>query len=422
MNKYTDSVVFPSSEAVKVGREALYLFEDSPLSSPSRQRRTESKPWYKWGDDDNLPQRIFDRCAQNDSMFNAIDTSASLMVGSGVYCFREVFENNEIIQVPQYVPEFEDFIEQSNYNEFLYQNDWNKEFSANSFALFKINAAGKVQEVKAYDPQDCRAEYYTGNQILNYYTCGDFTRGKYTGKEDHENSVHKIKSTVQIDLAAPKMGNYMMHNRYHMAGQKYYSFPRWWFGLKAWLELSNLIPRFQLANIKNGISPKYLIKMPENLFAHCKDEKEKLKKKQQLIDDFERKIAGADNAGKTIAVFKTYIGDKEISIDIVPIDFKQLDNVFLNTFDVSARAISRGIGIDPSLAGMDSGGKLGSGSDKVQTYNFHMVKQSPKEMLSLKELYLVKKINKWPADLKFGLRKRIFTSMDKNPTGTENAF
>lgn len=415
-------VVSATSKVIKE-TNALYLFEDSPLSSPQAQTKSESRPWYKWGDSDNLPQEIFDRIAKNDVMFNAIETSAALLVGLGVNCYTESIVGDKRIQTPVINKDIEEFLEQTQYNSFLYRKAWNTEFCANAFSMLKFDKTGKVSEIKDYDPQDVRAEFYSPSGIIqSYYTCGDFSTNPVYSKDDkdNKNSVFPVRSSKQIKYDAGNSGNFMHHSRYHMAGQKYYSFPRWWFGLDAWLQLSNLIPRFQLANIKNGISPKYLVRIPDFVFDECTDDEAKQKKRQEIVNSIEKKLGGADNAGKTLSVLKQMIGDKEISIDVEPIKFENLDKLFLDTFDISTRAISRAVGIDPKLAGMDSGGKLGSGSDTVQTYNFHLAKNAYKEQVLLEELYMIKRINKWPADIKFSLGKMIFTTMDQNPSGFKN--
>ncbi len=69
-----------------------------------------------------------------------------------------------------------------------------------------------------------------------------------------------------------------------------------------------------------------------------------------------------------------------------------------------------------------TGGKMGagSGSDKrVGFQNSVNLSQAEQEII-FEPLYLVAKINGWPSNLKFAFSHEIATTLDKNPTGSQN--
>jgi hypothetical protein len=77
--------------------------------------------------------------------------------------------------------------------------------------------------------------------------------------------------------------------------------------------------------------------------------------------------------------------------------------------------------IDPTLAGYDITGKLSSGSEKRNSYLIHIALKTPMpRKILLKWLYDVRDLNGWPPDMVFAFKDIEITTLDVNPTGTQN--
>jgi len=85
-------------------------------------------------------------------------------------------------------------------------------------------------------------------------------------------------------------------------------------------------------------------------------------------------------------------------------------------------AQASGHGIDATLASIDTGGKLGgSGSEKRISAQIHIAHRTPtKRKILLESLNICNRINGFQKDIVWGFEDTQITTLDVNPTGTQN--
>ena len=107
--------------------------------------------------------------------------------------------------------------------------------------------------------------------------------------------------------------------------------------------------------------------------------------------------------------------------EIVPIENKMSDDAYTAVNQQANIAHTSGHGIDPSLAGIDTGSKLGgSGSEKRISYQLHIAMRTPqKRKILLKTFQAAHKIMGFNPEHRFGFVDVDITTIAENPKGQE---
>jgi hypothetical protein len=411
--------VFYSSNPYPVG---VYEYVDSGLPGEVGKRFNEGRPWYNWGSDNLFPNEIFELVYKNDIKPELIKQQVDLILGKGVFTYKEVIDPSTGKKDIQFVedPIIKSFLRRNRIAHFLRERTHNLELSGNAFTQMVFDGNNHVQGIKNEPFQDCRAEYISPlhGRIMNYYLCGDWRNPRWDPKKPQEGTIAKIPAFDRHDPQA--YDKCLHHSKYYLPGQDYYSFPIWYFGTLPWAQLSTEISKFQLANLKNGMSIRFHVKIPKSYFDQFEPEKREAKK-GEIQDQLDDMLSGSTNASKTFFSYVESIGGTTVQgWDIIPITHDSKDETFLKTFDVSSRANSRGHGIHPLLSGIDIQGNLGSGSEILNLYNYHVsIKTVGQRDVVLEILYDIQEINGWDPDIKFGIEYVQMTTTDKNPTGKQ---
>jgi hypothetical protein len=166
----------------------------------------------------------------------------------------------------------------------------------------------------------------------------------------------------------------------------YYNYPVFIGALQKWVPLANEIPGFHLARLQNSINAKYHIKIPVDSLKALKELKQWNQK--QLDDwltarlkDLDDMLAGAHNAGKTFYSFKQSdpAGKEMAGWEIVEIknNEKEMSEANLRLFNETNQAITSAVQVQPSLACIQLGDKMSSGSEVLNSYNLHVKTRTP---------------------------------------------
>jgi hypothetical protein len=435
-----------------IGKHSIYVYSDENPEQTRRQNKQTNgiKVWYKWGDDDRLPNRFFDKSYENDLLPIIIERKASLISGIDVAIYKDIKEGTQTTKDYQLLssyPEIEDFFLDNDID--LYLNDRAKNLQTfyNAFTTFykgRAVLANKIVKLRNESVQKFRCGFYeeyksptgeTINMVKTYYKSGDFKMAAFNIKKQGGNInpdsllISDVIPYASADLHPDSLKNeesFVKHTKIYQSGQDYYSFPEHYFAIKAWLGLSKKIPIYQESNIDNSITPKSLVIIPAKIVearASAKNTKDYLKIQKEIADEIETQLSGAKNAGKTISSISYTVGDgKTEHIQILPIVNNNNDSLFLQSYDVSTRAISRSSGLSPILAGIHLDGSQGSGSEIKYLYNYEVQVAAAKRKLLLADIRYVAKFNGWPKDLKFEIvnAKMIDTAQDK--TGVSNTL
>lgn len=243
----------------------------------------------------------------------------------------------------------------------------------NTFTHFIKSRDGKtISHLEHVPAEECRCTVMRNNRVENIlvadwtYTENDF---KAYPTFDPRRSIEQ-----QPDVT-------IYHSFRRSPGYKYYGMPRYIGALHFWVPLLNRIPEYHLQLMRNSMSAIYHIEIPyepiekmrtANGWSHAEARK--------WIDDkvaaLEECLAGSSNAGKTFYTFATKDPNSNalFSWKISPIDnkIKQLSEGYLELFNNGNQALTSALQVQPSLACIQLGDKMSSGSEVLNSYNLHM--------------------------------------------------
>jgi hypothetical protein len=150
--------------------------------------------------------------------------------------------------------------------------------------------------------------------------------------------------------------------------------------------------------------------------------------RKQLTEAIDEHLSGNKNAGKSIQVtkFKDREGKWVDGIEIEEIGTKN-NGEGIGILDASAgnQEIMSAIGTDTSLMGAGiPGSKLGDsgGSNKREAFSILNALFKTKRETTLEPWRILRDYNGWDENLEGDFAVTELTTLDKNPTGTENKF
>lgn len=393
-----------------------------------------------WGKNNNLPADRERLIMDNNIVPALMEAKRDMLMGSGMMLYKERFEKvpegtKRILDECPITPEIKDFLdfnESETYNEMAAKE---LILQANIFPEFLKNNGGKIAELELHECNYVRAEKIAKHgknrpQINNWHICGNWKEAKKDNTIAVTNFKKRTEEKDQKDKYIRRFGN-------SMYGGPYYFSPAYW-GSRNWIQLANSIPLFHLANLKHGYTLRYHIKFPNDFFIKSekpwsgltKEERKKaLKKadsrKEKFMRKLDRMLSGAKNAGRTL--YTSYdvqrdLGEKYRGVIVEPLYGNLQDEALLALFDKSNDANVSANGLLPSIAGVQTQGKMSSGSDIRNAFNFYI---AAKTYVLRRNLFAawnhIGKVNGWfTGELEgcqFGARDILIATTDKEPTG-----
>lgn len=375
----------------------------------------------KWGVDNLKPSQMMKLVRDNHIKPQLLLTERDFIMGSRLGHFKERYENGkriiEHVDVDQEVLDWEDEVGLDNYW-FAVCSNWVHFRNIPNFASLDSKTK-KVASLSVIDCLDIRKEVFI-NGITNQFFI-------------HPNWGIPVQDQIKIlpafDKTNPvKFGEFVYWVQDHIPGQPYYTYPAWW-GTENWTRVSNNIPAFHVAGLENGYNLKYHIKVPYEyllkLTAGNEDPKELMKKREELVQSMDGFLSGVKNKDKTFISFsfKDNFGKEALGWEIIPLDNKMTDDAYVKLDEHANVNQTSGHGVDPSLAGIDTGRGLGkSGSELRITYDTHIALRTPQPRQRCTEFLnkVVMKLNGWKdKGFFYGVEDVQMTTLDVNPTGRQ---
>lgn len=238
-------------------------------------------------------------------------------------------------------------------------------------------------------------------------------------------------------LKKKKIYKFIYPLNYPTPGQSYYKVPYWNGARKAgWFDIAAKVPEFKKKIMENQIAIRWIIKIPwsywENEFpkAVFKNEKERLDKIGEKLDEMEDFICNSTNAGKAMV---THFDIDKVTqkalpgIEITPIHSKITgeDGLYLEDSSAANSEILFAFGVDGTLIGAGTpGGKRegGGGSDKREAYFLKSALHKAGRDLISEAWEFCFEFNGFGENLKVGFKDIVFTTLDKNPTGVQKTI
>jgi capsid portal protein len=384
------------------------------------KKDTQSTQWVKWYTDNKEPDYIRDLILNNNLNAGIIGTKVNFTVANGVVTLRErIDEKGKRVYDKVKIPEIETFFEETKINQVLTKYATDLHWFGNFFPELLYDGNGKCYKLNHVDASFCRSGKMDSTSRVNeFFVCADWSKPIYDSKTTEGNTVTRIKAHLDGEklIAAAKR---MMHIRSYCPGFTYYSPPSWR-GAYDYVSLANQIPVFHDNALKNGYNLKYHIIIPESYLSSY-DEAKQEEKRTELRNSLDKFLSGAENPQKAFISFARMIDDKHAEKwEIIPLENNLADDAYTTLFEQTNTAIISAHGIDPTLCGIETQGKLSSGSEKRIAAQLYQNWHAPAyRRLILEPLRIVAKINGWPSDVMFAIEDIELTTLDSNPTGSQ---
>lgn len=441
----------------KAGNSSVKLAELHQPQPSRREHLLDEVPWAKWySQDDNHPIKVIEAVETNAQLASTLYWKANAIISGGlVYGFVNYdAEGREILQ-PTKDKKVEEFLKNSNIKRFLREEAHEFYHFWNCFPELVLNKARtEFVAMKNHESSFCRWKKKNDRGIIEecwiHPDFGSFAidsnanngiarpngrnvNGQYADIKKIQ-AIHNDMDRVKRVRDARAM-NWVFPVKGTSSGYVYYERAPWdALRRSKWLDISNQIAQFKLANLENQMQIKYWIKVPDWWFTEWKYEgkwksmthrqkQEAIKKEFDKFNDF---LTGAKNSGKTImTAFKTDINSrKEKWADWEIEEFKPntLDAVYNDDSEISSNYISNGLGVHSSLVGTAPGkNSLGSkGSEIRNLFNIYISNSKPEQDILLEVLEFVRDYNQWDPNLQFWFKNYWLTTLDNVSTGDRN--
>jgi hypothetical protein len=392
----------------------------------------------QWGSKNDLPQYRDQLLMDNNIVGELLDTKRNIMLGKGLAAYKEEYgpKGKKVFQV-EIPPEIKKWMNESQVMDLAIDPAAiNLVKHANYFAESVTDAKGRITSVKVHDSRYIRAAEKK-NGVIPFYVYS--TRWKNMRELDHEEITEAILAW-HIGKKLPR-GKFVLHVADNVFHDGYYGHPAYWGGHE-WIRVSNAIPEYHEANLANGYSIRFVISYPEGYFLDKYDLEAALaandsgaqeavydkeaQAKQAFINKMNALLSGNENAGRALYVEEVFnqITKDYKGIKVEPVTFDMKDEALLELFDKTNQANISSQGIHPTLANIETAGRLSSGSEMRNAFNFYVNTKTPRpRRLILKIWAMVMMSHGWDhkyADLKFGFEDFQLAKLDENKTGVEN--
>lgn len=407
------------------------------VTDPNGKKSVEIK---KWGTKNDLPDYREDLVTGNNIVPALIERKRNIICGQGWYAYRERFVDGPEGAMKRLVDEvpmptdaegfFKVFTKQSR----RLVGDMLKHKLA--ICEFIRNGEGKIASHKAMEVKYCRAQKKRVGEIpawwwSNYWTTAAARDIKNDDRVLRELPIYKAD-------ADPKQNRFVVVLEDDLFNDGYYPIPEYWGG-RHWINLSNIIPLFHLANLKHGAAPRFHIIIPHDYFYDYEkmnrttsDEeradllKEFQAKEQAFINDLNEVITSIGNTGRTLVskseVVEALGGKYDKRITIEEIKFDMRDEALLELYKSSNIANVSAQALHPTLASIESNKGIGSGTEIRNAFLMYLIIAAPVIREQLYDLVeLVKLENGWPAEIKYAIRDAEMTTLAENPAGVQQA-
>ncbi len=393
-----------------------------------------------WGKDNNLPHYREELICGNNIVPSLIDRKQSIICGQGWYAYKERFEDTGSGQMKRIIDEvpmpadaelfFEEFrgVDKQLVGEMLKHGV--------SMPEFIRTRDGKIGAVNSLEVRYMRSgKKDAGNGKIKEWYWGNAWTTKYS---NNIQQVDKKIVELPIYISGAKQNKFVLPQMNSLFNDGYYPIPAYWGG-RHWIKLSNVIPLFHDANLQHGQTPRWHIIIPFDFFWDYKrlnsattPEEEAILygefkvSEQKFIDDLNGVLTGIGNTGRTITskseIVEAMGGKYEKRIVIEELKPELHDEALLKLYEASNVANISSQGLHPTLANIETAGKLSSGTEIRNAFLMYLIIAAPPYRDHLmKVVNLVKRENGWDPAIKYGIRDAELTTLAENPAGVRPA-
>jgi hypothetical protein len=392
-----------------------------------------------WGEDNNLPAEVMEMVEKSEVVSSNLNFNIRIAYGLGVKPMLRIKDGRKLVHEPCEDPKVLDFIEANDIDGYFLEQCADMCTFGNNFPELIITKDRKeifsLRHKEAVFSRWGVVDAKTGEIPYHYYGA-NWTKAPTKELTTTSEVISKYNSAADLAerMSAGKQSRFIVPINFPTPGKTYYQRPPYWSIFRSGsYDFSTMIWEFKKTILKNGLRVRYIIyiskKYWENIFREEKidtnDPTAVKKRKDAEMLKFRNFLSSDKNHGNGLAVLKemipsgsSAIEEKYITIENVPVDLKG-GELLQDSSEVS-RMISYAMGVHQNVIGTDPGksGSL-SGTDKRELFMISSALMKPSRDRLLKPLYIVKKINKFPANLEWIVPEYEFTTLDESETGKE---
>jgi len=403
-------------------------------TSESFSDADESKDYQPWGDDNLWPVKTREKLQESTTAYPLIAKTACMMYGKGPAYYKEVRTKDGKTADWTPISEVDDFFANNNIPYFLMERLMDYKTYGNIFAEFILNKAGNaVASLYHKEAEFSRFGTIKDKSIIDIKYNSDWSNA--TNASPIPFLMRRDRYTTKI-LEKFKSGKkFAIHSSLPSPGSTLYAKPPHigLVGLKGWLDYANSIPKLMNAINDNAMMLKYHIQIPITYWPSRFKDWDTLDPKKQLelmnaeFDKMDEFLKGKDKAGSSFITHfavDQLTGKETVGWKITALDDHLKRDQFLTSVQEADVQISRALGMDVSLAGIQpAGGKMGSGSgsDKRTAFTNTISMSHAEQMIIMEPLELVKTINGWDPNIRFVFEHDIPTTLNENKDGVKSS-
>lgn len=423
-------------------REALVIFSSTPNMDVGKVQTISPKNIKKsikvqfWGEKNLLPQERKKLVSENNIVGTLIATKRDITVGSGLMCYRERIidgiddkPSKRIIDEIITPTEMQAFFDKLEHDDYFLKACGDLMFHQNVFTEFVRAVDGKPMSIKHLPAEQVRAEEQdVDGFIKNYYRSGFWHK-----INDPKSKVTEINN--YNDELEEAQNRFLLHCGDSLLNDGTYNIPTWW-GSKTWIELANAIAHFHKSNLENGFSIRYIIEVdrdyfrnnsssaqtPEEILVNSTAENQA---KSEFTDRMNDLLAGEKNAGRAIFTemeTNRANGQQYSGVKVTPLTVDLKDEAMLRLFESSNQAVISAQGMHPTLASIETQGKLSSGTEIRNAFLMYLIIKTPlPRAILLKPIKLFAKLMGWDPTIKFGFRDVELAALSEDKSGSKES-
>lgn len=423
------------------------LFTSYPKSDPRPKKTadpdgdTVNSLIEEWGPENDYPQWIMREIADVTLIKPLLAWKAEALYGGGLAYGIETVEGGEEKFERKVIPEIEDWLEQSHIDTYLMEACTNFYYFYNIFPSLTLSRNGSVVNfLTCKESTDARwGERDEKGYLKKCYLSPDWEQhgalDPKTNKFDVLNPYYHTPENVKQDFKAKEV---IYPVSFPSPGRSYYQDAPWHVLVKSWLPIARAIPDFKASMLKNQISVRYIVRVPEWWWnkAYPDFEEKTSEQKQKIMEEEHRKFdeffTSKEKGRSMLTISRDEMQGTNYSqweVDVV--DHKMEKATYIEDSQEADAHIFKNLAVDPTLFGNGAGKGLdggGSGSNKRVARNNYMIQTKPHQDLILKPLRYVARHNGWMkryapegARLKFYFKNYMIARLDSGSEVEENS-
>lgn len=400
-----------------------------------------------WGKDNQAPLRLEEAIRANALLPSLLDSKRKILLGQRLYMYYERFENDtkgKMTRIEDEEPmptEIEDFYLESGEHRYFQQLAGQLVKNGNVITEFLPSENAQISGVKIAALRAHEAKFWRKEE---QNTEGVSENAFFQGNAWAAKSKFPIREvamysgpTTQTDMP------FVYWTGDPMFYPDDYYFSTVFMGSMSWAALMNVVPLFHDNNLKHMYITPLHIRLRKGMFLDKRgyDSAINQTEKQKFLDaesaaraawleSANKVLAGYENAGRAIWSEEEVLSGMQKQfpdVEIVPLKIELHDDALLKVEEAGRKAVMSSAQIHPTIANIETAGKLSSGSEMGNAVRMQRLIHTPDARKNLLEAWNIAiRLNGWHTKHsragrmpKFGFADEEIVQLNQDKTGVQ---